>query len=246
MKLLEYMDLTDLVHKSEVNRAKYLCYYLYKETGQQEFSMKDMLELLEQCGFNTPNISRLKANLTTGSSKVMRIRNDGETTLTFIAAIMQRMEKDLGSFWLDNECIESNSDLIDEVKFYGKRGFLDKLIIQINNTYANHCYDACAVLMRRLFEVLLVLMYQEYGIDEEIKDPSGLGYLMLDKIVTNVIANKVLNLSRIKKEYDTFRQVGNFSAHSITYTAGKKDIDDIKLNYRVMLEELYTKAGLIK
>ena len=39
--------------------------------------------------------------------------------------------------------------------------------------------------------------------------------------------------------------VGNFSAHNITYTAGVKDIDDIKLNYRVMLEELYTKAGLI-
>jgi len=32
--------------------------------------------------------------------------------------------------------------------------------------------------------------------------------------------------------------VGNFSAHNITYTAGKKDIG-------VMLEELYSKAGLI-
>ena len=40
--------------------------------------------------------------------------------------------------------------------------------------------------------------------------------------------------------------IGNFSAHSITYTAGKIDIDNIKLNYRVMLEELYNKAGLIK
>jgi hypothetical protein len=39
--------------------------------------------------------------------------------------------------------------------------------------------------------------------------------------------------------------IGNFSAHNITYTAGKKDIDDIKLHYRVMLEELYNKAGLI-
>lgn len=39
--------------------------------------------------------------------------------------------------------------------------------------------------------------------------------------------------------------IGNFSAHNITYTAGKKDIDDIKLNYRVMLEELYSKAGLM-
>ena len=56
--------------------------------------------------------------------------------------------------------------------------------------------------------------------------------------------NQILKISRIKSEFDTFRMVGNFSAHNITYTAGKKDIDDIKLNYRVMLEELYSKAGL--
>ena len=47
-------------------------------------------------------------------------------------------------------------------------------------------------------------------------------------------------------EFDSFRKVGNFSAHNITYTAGIKDIDDIKLNYRVMLEELYNKAGLME
>lgn len=68
---------------------------------------------------------------------------------------------------------------------------------------------------------------------------------MLDGLVKKAKNNTVLKLSRIKNEFDTFRIVGNFSAHNITYTAGKKDIDDIKLNYRVMLEELYNKAGLI-
>ena len=67
---------------------------------------------------------------------------------------------------------------------------------------------------------------------------------MLDGIVKKAKTSSVLKLSRIKNEFDTFRIVGNFSAHNITYTAGKKDIDDIKLNYRVMLEELYSKAGL--
>ena len=98
--------------------------------------------------------------------------------------------------------------------------------------------------MRRLFEVLLILSYQYLGIDNEIKDASGNGYLMLEGIVNNAKSNQTLKLSRIKKEFDAFRTVGNFSAHSITYTAGKKDIDDIKLNYRAMLEELYNKAGL--
>ena len=66
-----------------------------------------------------------------------------------------------------------------------------------------------------------------------------------ESIVGNAKNNQTLKLSRIKNEFDSFRMIGNFSAHNITYTAGKKDIDDIKLNYRVMLEELYNKAGLI-
>ena len=33
-----------------------------------------------------------------------------------------------------------------------------------------------AGLMRRLFEVLLVLSYQNYGIDDQIKDSTGKGY----------------------------------------------------------------------
>lgn len=36
----------------------------------------------------------------------------------------------------------------------------------------------------------------------------------------------------------------DYTVENVEYTAGKKDIDDIKLNYRAMLEELYNKAGL--
>lgn len=73
----------------------------------------------------------------------------------------------------------------------------------------------------------------------------GTEYVMLESIVKNAKNNVILKLSRIKKEFDNFRKIGNFSAHSITYIAAKKDIDDIKLDYRVMLEELYNKSGLI-
>ena len=166
------------------------------------------------------------------------------TTIEFIPAILQGIEKSYGALWADNTTIESDSEIIDEQKFSGKRQYLDQLIYQINHSYANNCYDAAAVLMRRLFEVMLVLSYQNLGIDNEIKDSAGNGYIMLDGIVKNAKNNQTLKLSRIKNEFDTFRVVGNFSAHNITYTAGKKDIDDIKINYRVMLEELYNKAGL--
>ena len=244
MQLLDFIELTNLNARSETDRAKLLCFYHYKETSEDTFTMPLVSDLLIKSGFNAPNISRLRDKLTKGKDKVFLSLKSSKSEYAFIPAILQSIEKEYSGAWNDTEIIESASELIEETKFCGKRKYLDRLIMQINHSYSHNCYDACAVLMRRLFEVLLVLSYQHFGIDNEIKDSDGTGYIMLDGIVKKAKNNSVLKLSRIKNEFDTFRKVGNFSAHNITYTAGKKDIDDIKLNYRVMLEELYNKAGL--
>ncbi|WP_100489197.1 DUF4145 domain-containing protein [Sporolactobacillus pectinivorans] len=245
MQIFDFIELADLKNKKEVERAKLLCFYHYKETGESKFTMVIITELMKKCGFNIPNSSRLKEKLTKSKDKVLFPVKNTKNVLEFIPAILQKLEKEIGVSWNDTETIESSSEIIDEDKFCGKRKYIDRLIMQINHSYAYNCYDACAVLMRRLFEVMLVLSYQKLHIDDEIRDPSGSGYLMLDKIIRNAKSNKILKLSRIKNEFDTFRKVGNFSAHNITYSAGRKDIDDIKLSYRVMLEELYNKSGLM-
>ncbi len=243
MQLLDFVNYSNLAGKNEIERAKLLCYYHLKETGEELFSLSIISDLMIQCGFCAPNMSRLKEKLTKG--KAMLVNKKTPASLEFIPTIRQQLDKDIGQLWKDTETIISDSELIDEVKFCGKRKYLDRIIKQINHSYSHNCFDACSVLMRRLFEVMLILTYQNIGIDDEIKDASDSGYFMLDGIVKNAKSNSKLKLSRIKNEFDTFRTVGNFSAHGITYTAGKKDLDEIKLNYRVMLEELYNKAGLM-
>lgn len=245
MELLEFMELVDLKNKTELERAKLICFYRYQEYQERDFSMSIISETLVQCGFSAPNTSRLKDKLLKGKDKCFILFKNDKNRIEFIPVIVQSLVKELGSAWHYTETIISESELLDEYKFTGKRHYLDRLVRQINNTYANNCYDACAVLLRRLFEVLLIMTYQYLGIDNEIKDRTGNGYIMLEGIVSNAKTNNTLKLSRIKNEFDTFRKVGNFSAHNITYTAGKKDIDDIKLGYRVMLEELYNKANLL-
>ncbi|MEC5425643.1 hypothetical protein QGM71_19370 [Virgibacillus sp. C22-A2] len=244
MQLLDFIKLTQLNTCTEVERAKLLCFYHYKETGETLFTMSLISNLMKQCGYNAPNSSRLRDKLLKGKDKVFLSEKSYNNKFSFIPTKLQELMKNLNGAWSDTETIESSSELLEESKFCGKRKYLDKLIQQINHSYAHNCYDACAVLMRRLFEVVLVLSYQHLNIDDDIKNNSGSGYIMLDGIVKNAKNNNTLKLSRIKNEFDTFRKVGNFSAHNITYTAGKKDIDDIKLNYRVMLEELFNKAGL--
>ena len=245
MQLLDFIEGINLPSKTETEKAGLLAFYYYKETGEETFSMAKIVELFEDCGFNKPNPSRLKDKVIKGKAKVFLVSKGEKGKMTFIPAVLQGIEKEYGALWKDTVTISSDSELLEEVKFCGKRPFLDNLIKQINFTYANNCYDACAVLMRRLFEVLLVLSYQNKGIENDIINAQG-NYLMLEGIVKDAVQNKTLAIPpRHSKHFEAFREVGNNSAHSVYYTAGRKDIDDIKINYRVMMEDLYNRAGLM-
>ena len=245
MKIIDFIDILKINEKNEAEKATLLCFYHSKEGDELEFSLSRIASIMIDSGYNAPNTSRLKEQLIKGKNKAFIVKKKSCITLSFIPTVYQRIEQEIGYLWENDEEIESEGTLIDENKFCGKRNYLDKLIFQINHSYENNCYDAAAVLMRRLFELLLIMAYQNIGIDNEIKDPNGSGYKMLDGIVKNAIGNSKLKLSRIKMDFDSFRLVGNNSAHGIFYTAGKKDIDDIIIRYRVMLEELYNKAGLM-
>ena len=226
MKILDFVKNYDLASKKQSEKAQLLSFYHYKESGETNFTMTLISELIIKAGFSAPNTSRLKESLTKGNrgkGKIFISSGTNAGALEFIPVVLQEMEVSIGN---------------------GIRGYLTKLIQQINSSYKNNCYDACAVLMRRVFEILLILSYQKFHIDNAIKSSDG-SYFMLEGIVNDAKSNTTLNLSRTKNKFDTFREVGNNSAHSITYTAGKKDIDDIKIDYRKMLEELYNKAGLI-
>ena len=243
MKQIDFKQAVELEDQKQIDQAVLICYYHYKETGESQFEPKGIQTLFSDFGFNAINVSRVKKALI--EKHKMRTIKGMQSTLEFIPTVLQELESQYASLWNDTETVESNSELIEESKFCGKRGFLDKLIKQINHTYSHNCFDACAVLMRRLFEILLVLTYQKAGIEADISNPDGT-HKMLEGIVKDAVKNKTLAISpRISQNFDAFREVGNYSAHSITYTAGQKDITDIQRDYRVMMEDLYNRAGLI-
>lgn len=237
MTIYNFIKNNNLESMNQITRAKYLCFYAHKEYAMNVFKISDIQHLFVEAGFNEPNSTRLKDGLTKGKNKILK------ADFTIIPAKLQECEILLGQQWEDYETIDSDSELLDETKFCNKRVFLTKITKQINYSYKSNCYDCCAVMLRRLLEICLILSYKNLGIDDEIKNSSG-NYLMLEGIIKNARTNKKLDLSRLREKLDDFREVGNFSAHGISYTASKKDIDDIKINYRAILEELYIKAGL--
>lgn len=245
MQITQYIDAVKLKTKTELERAKLICFFYYKENGIESYSMSQITEWMEEWGFSRPNSSRLKTKLIKGIGKAFLVSKADKSVMVFVPAILQEMDREHGSLWNDTITIESNNELIEEAKFCKKKSYLDRLIQQINCCYGNHCYDACAVLMRRLFEVLLVLTYQNKGAEADICNADG-SHKMLEAIVKDAVQNKKLGIpTRISKNFDAFREVGNNSAHSITYTAGVLDVDKIARDYRVMMEDLYNRSGLM-
>jgi hypothetical protein len=67
VQILDFVKSNDLASKTQLERAKLLSYYHYKENGESTFTMTSISELMVNAGFNAPNTSRLKESLTKGS-----------------------------------------------------------------------------------------------------------------------------------------------------------------------------------
>lgn len=241
MQLLNFVELTDFYSKLQCEKATLLLFYNYKENNIAVFQNKDIKNFFSDAGQRqTLNVSRIIKDLK--SREIIRSINGARNTYEFVPIHLQSLEREYAKLWLGTGYIESNSEVINESRYSCKRPTIDKLMQQINCCYANHCYDGCAVLMRRLFELLLILVYENCGIEDEIKN--GDSYHMLDKIVKNAKDNKTLKLSRNKQKYDVFRNLGNYSAHGLYYVSSQKEIDNVKLDYKAMMDELFQKAGL--
>lgn len=243
MELKDFANKIEIETKTEVERVKLIIFYESFISENKGVSLSKVFEVLFNIGCHISNISRIKA-------KIKNLKDFKFVRKPDLYILNPKVQKVLSDKYRDlfenTEEINSNSELLDEGLFLGKRQFLDKLIIQANNTYQNHCYDATAVLLRRIFEILLIQMFEKYNLSNEIKDSNG-DYKMLNYIVDKAVSmNSAFSLARnLKEEYEKIRTIGNFAAHKIFYNTRQKDIDDLKQIYRVRLEELYYKAGYI-
>ncbi len=141
--------------------------------------------------------------------------------------------------------IISNSSIIPNELIDNLQRNIKKLCYQINASYEHNLFDCCAIIMRRLLEILLIETYVASGFEDEIKLESGY-YLNLDKIIDKVDGSKKIRFSATtKKDLKQIKEIGNLSAHKIWYNCTQSDIDLIKQKYRLIIEELLYLSGHI-
>lgn len=243
MTLDQFVVLSGLLNETEIRKAALLAYYFHEQDDIVEFSVMQLCEWFVSLALARPNPSRLRTKLTARSGFV-RGTADGKYRLG--AKKLAELGDELGAHFANRDEVVSAGSVVPETLVQGVPGYIDRLVRQINSAYEHAIFDGCAVLMRRLVEVLLILAYQELGIDSVITGPDG-NYVDLSRIINDAKLNTTLKLSRnSKKDLDRYRVLGNFSAHKIHYTCTRTDIAEALLEYRALLQELLAKNGLTK
>lgn len=139
-------------------------------------------------------------------------------------------------------------DVLPHSLFENTRGYIEKINYQINKCYQKACYDACAVMIRRLIEILIIEVFEYNKLSHKIKNQDG-DFLYLEGLISKIIAETSWNLSRNTKralQKRQFKEIGDQSAHSRRYNARRKYIDDIISDLRTVTEELLYLASLKK
>ena len=236
----DFIKKVNLLTLSELDKVKYLCFYLTKEKGQTDFTVNEISDLLSDNGFSRPNSSRL-------SDKLKRSRdfNKGKRSNSFSLhfKLLNELGTELPDLGEKSEEVISYDTILPESLLNNTRGFIVKLGKQINASFENNIFDGTAVLMRRLMEVLLILSYDHNGKLAEIMDGSDLKNL--NAIINYTVSNNIFSLSKGTKDcLDTFRQLGNFSAHRIQYNCTRIELKRVIMEYRVTIEELLYASGL--
>src|SRR5690349_18972394 len=215
MTATQFAQIVGLLSLTEIEKVRYLAYYYLAHERHAEFDVSDVVRWFSDLSLPSPNRSRLAANLNR-STAFIKGAND-KKKFRLHAREIDALSAAYPNVGDKSEEVVSEDSILPSSLTVGTRGYIEAIAKQINAAYEHNLFDAAAVLMRRLVEILLILSYQHQGMDSAIKNRAG-EYVMLEQIIDNAQGNATLKLSRNSRGVlDVFRTLGNFSAHKIYY-----------------------------
>ena len=126
----------------------------------------------------------------------------------------------------------------------GTRGYIERVVNQINGCYENGWYDASAVMTRRLLETLIIETFEHHRIASRIQNAAG-DFFYLRDLIDACLKERVWNLTRnCKQAMPRLKDIGDKSAHSRRYNAHRGDIAPLTADIRLVVQELIYLAAL--
>lgn len=120
----------------------------------------------------------------------------------------------------------------------GSRGYVVNVTKQINRCFQCDALDACAVMVRRLLETLIIEVFEKKGITDKIKDANG-NYLMFTDLVSKLINTPETPIGRAtRRELPTIATVLNNCAHSRAFNISKTQLTQYQAPIVIAVQEL--------
>jgi hypothetical protein len=118
------------------------------------------------------------------------------------------------------------------------RSYIERVAQQACGCYDFGWFDGAAVMARRLLETLIIELFEAKGLDRKIKNPDG-SFFYLSGLISALLGEPSFNISRnTKGALPLLKDLGDQSAHSRRYTARQGDMDSVKRELRVTIEEI--------
>jgi hypothetical protein len=119
------------------------------------------------------------------------------------------------------------------------RGYVVNIARQVNRCFNCESFDACAVMIRRLIETLIIEVFEKKGIAHKIKDTASGNYFMFTDLVARLINSTETPVGRnTKKELPNIATVLNNSAHSRTFNISKSQLIQYQTVIVIAIQEL--------
>ena len=217
-----------------------LIWHLTQGGGSSDVALANIAVHLRELGlWSKVDKSRLRGSLRTRPEIIrgrgvdsFRIRSDllEEIGATFTAAAVSHRR-------------ETDAVLSSELTL-GRRRHLQRLRAEINGTYQSGCFDSCAVMSRRLAEVLLIEAFANSGQMTAITSATGQLKGLAD-LIAIAINGSALRLSRTApRTLEQVKSLGDAAAHSRYHLTSRQEIDALNLPFRHLISELSSLAGL--
>lgn len=215
-------------------RIDIFAYFLLIECKNDGFVAKDISDCFD--ALHLPPYSNIPSYLSSkskGKNKKFLKKNGSKFYLerTFKLAL----DTKIGTPSLPSNV---HSDFFPIELFDNTRGYLKTIANQALASYNKGIYDSCAVLTRKLIEILIIECFERYGNENLIKKPDG-NFLYLSDLIAEFLKEPAWNIGRnAKGSLPKIKSVGDKSAHNRRFIARKPDLDKIQDDIRTVIEEL--------
>lgn len=219
---------------SSSSQIDYFAYYLLLELKQDGFVAKDIGECFNKLHLKPySNIPSYLSTYSKGKSKKFLKKNGN---LYYLERTFKKtIDESVGTPSLPNNV---KSTFFSHQLFDNTIGYLKILSNQALASYNNGIYDGCAVLLRKLVEILIIECFEKHKIENLIQKPDG-SFFYLSDLITEFLKEPNWNIGRnAKKGLPKIKKIGDLSAHNRRYIARKNDLDEIRDELRIVIEEL--------